>query len=156
MASHGVRKLGLVTGLLMLLFLFLGAIPLLSIELHIVELPAGAGLVRLYTWGVVADGVAVHMFDLAWPSCIYSWMTTGLYMVAIALAVAASTPGSLPGNSKRMFGSAAVICGMQALLHAFIVGFSSFLPSFFLAVGPGFWALVAFACANVASLAKVH
>ncbi|MHA1793527.1 MAG: hypothetical protein ACTSVI_12825 [Promethearchaeota archaeon] len=149
------RKLGAITGFLMIFPLFLGNVGTLS--LHIIQIPTSAtSTIQFFVWGFIDDANnAVNMLTLEWPSCIIAWITTISYMASLAMTIAASTPGSVPKNAKRMFILSAIYCLVHAMVYFFILAFSSIAGEIFNHLGLGFYALISFSIFNFISFAKV-
>ncbi|HME54860.1 MAG TPA: hypothetical protein VKM55_21830 [Candidatus Lokiarchaeia archaeon] len=157
MASHGVRKLGLITGIFMLLFLFIDTLLPASAYSYIAIIPLSGTVPRVfYVWGYVDGTVATNMLSLAWPDCIIAWLTTIFFFFATVMTISACTPGSLSANSKRLFGIASIFCFVHATFYIILIGFSSIASLFFLLIGPGFYLLVIFGVLNIISWVKVQ
>nr|MDO8113421.1 hypothetical protein [Candidatus Sigynarchaeota archaeon] len=154
MASHGVRKLGVITGIFMVLFLFLGTFP--PVDLYILYLPSPGNVLRFYVWGFLEGTTAVNMLTLAWPSCLVAWITTIFFFFGAIMTISASTPGSLSANSKRLFAMAATFCIGHVVFYVMIIAFSSYAASLFLYFGPGFYLLIVCAVSNIISWVKVQ
>ena len=155
MASHGVRKLGLITGIFMLLFLFIDTFLPVSAYAYIAIIPMSPVPRIFYVWGYMDGVLATSMLSLAWPECIIAWLTTIFFLFAAVMTISACTPGSLSANSKRLFGIASVFCFAHATVYIILLGFSSIAPAFFLLVGPGFYLLLLFGILNIISWVKV-
>lgn len=156
MASHGVRKLGLITGIFMLLFLFIDTFLPVSAFLYIAIIPVNNAVTRIfYVWGYTDGVVVTNMLTLAWPDCIITWLTTIFFFFAMVMTISASTPGSLSSNSKRLFGIASIFCFVHAAFYMILIGFSSIASLFFFLVGPGFYLLMTFGILNIISWVKV-
>jgi hypothetical protein len=153
MASHGVRKLGLITGILMMLFLFIDTFLPVSEYSYIAIIPAGIPRI-FYVWGYVDGGVATSMLSLEWPNCIIAWLTTIFFLFAAVMTIAACTPGSISANSKRLFGIAAMFCFVHAAFYIVMISFSTISMLFFLLVGPGFYFLLIFGILDIISWVK--
>ncbi|MBN2154233.1 MAG: hypothetical protein JW839_22450 [Candidatus Lokiarchaeota archaeon] len=155
MASHGVRKLGVITGVFMLLFLFIETF--LPVDLYIAMMPSGAGtLVKFYSWGFVDGTGAVNMLTLPVASGPIAWVTTVFFFAAAIMTIAASTPESISANSKRLFALSTTFCSAHLLLYILMLALSPYSEMFFLLVGPGFYSLLAFVASNVVSWIKVQ
>ena len=155
MANHGTRKLGMITGILMLLLLFIGAIE--NFDTYILQLPtSGTTSLRFYVWGYFNGANYINMFTLQWPECLITWFTTVFFMASAGMTIAASTRGSIPTNSKRMFAISSVFLIIHMSVYLLILFLSSYATVFYLFLGPGFWALVIFTVLNFISLAKVQ
>jgi hypothetical protein len=155
MASHGVRKLGVVTGIFMLVFLFIETF--LPVDLYITMLPSGAGgIIKFYSWGYIEGAAAVNMLTLPLPSAPISWVTTIFFFAAATMTIAASTPESISANSKRLFAISATFCTAHLLVYTLMVALSPLSSSFFFLAGPGFYSLLAFVASNIVSWAKVQ
>ncbi|MHA1681900.1 MAG: hypothetical protein ACTSUE_13255 [Promethearchaeota archaeon] len=151
----GVRKLGAITGIVMIFFIFIGTLG--PVDLYIVALPkSGLEFIKFYTWGYVDGSISINMFTLSWPSCLYTWLTTISFMASVAMTIAASTPGSVPENAKRMFGISTIFTVVHAMFYLMMILFSSLAPTFYLLLGPGFYALVLFSISNIISYVKVE
>ena len=153
MASHGVRKLGLITGIFMLLFLFIDTLLPASAFVYIAVIPTT--IPRLfYVWGYTDGAVATSMLSLTWPNCIIAWLTTIFFLFAAVMTISACTPGSLSANSKRLFGIATMFCFVQAAFYIILIGLSTVASLFFFLVGPGFYILILFGVLNIISWVK--
>jgi hypothetical protein len=154
MASHGIRKLGLITGLLMLAFFFIDRIG--PVDLFIARVPAGTGSVlSFYIWGYTIGSIIVPFFSLTWPSILAMLVTFVPYVFSVALTIAACTPGSVASNSKRMFALASMFCFVQLSVYIFLTAFSSVSSDVLAHFGLGFYAIFLFAILDIISLAKV-
>ena len=154
MASHGIRKLGLVTGLLMLAFFFFDHVG--TIDFFIARVPTGTGSVlSFYIWGYTLDSAIVPFFSLTWPSIMVMLVTFVPYVFSVALTIAACTPGSVASNSKRMFALASLFCFMHLIVYILMLGYSSLSSDFLAYLGLGFYAILLFAVLDIISLAKV-
>ncbi|MHA1371548.1 MAG: hypothetical protein ACTSRA_17745 [Promethearchaeota archaeon] len=162
----GFRKLGIITGILMLILLFFAGYP--PVEFWILRVPStyhwlytGGGLdkealITFYIWGFY-DGSSYHnLLTLKWPSCFVAWLTIILYMAATAFTISASTPGSVVKNAKRFFSLSSAFCFLNIVFYILILVFSSFIQEFYYFLGPGFYALLLFAISNLISLKKVE
>ncbi|MEX2681124.1 MAG: hypothetical protein Q6373_005960 [Candidatus Sigynarchaeota archaeon] len=155
MASHGVRKLGLITGIFMLLFLFIETF--LPVDLYIVAMPSSTGgVVKFYSWGYVDGTMAVNMLTLPIESAPIAWVTTVFFFAAAVMTIAASTPGSISANSKRLFAISATFCSAHVLVYVFMLALSPVAPLFFTLAGPGFYSLLAFVASSIISWVKVQ
>ncbi len=155
MASHGWRKLGLVTGIFMVIYAFFGGFE--SIDLFILSLPLpGSITVRFYPWGFFDGFSYVNMFELQWPSCMVTWLTTIFYLAATAMTLSASTPGSLFLNSKRMFALSGLFCAVHLAVYVTLMAFSSIGGQAVRFIGVGFYFILAFGVSNFISVAKVQ
>jgi hypothetical protein len=155
MASHGVRKLGLITGIFMLVFLFIETF--LPVDLYITMLPTGAGgVIKFYSWGYIEGTTAVNMLTLPMVSAPIAWVTTIFFFAAAMMTIAASTPESISANSKRLFAISATFCTAHVLVYIFMVAFSPLSSLFFVLAGPGLYSLLAFVVSNIISWLKVQ
>ncbi len=155
MASHGVRKLGLITGIFMLVFLFIETF--LPVDLYIAMVPTGMGsVIKFYSWGYVEGTAAVNMLTLPLESAPIAWITTVFFFAAAIMTIAASTPESISANSKRMFAISATFCTAHILVYVFMVAFSSLSALFFFLAGPGFYCLLVFIVSSIISWLKVQ
>ncbi len=155
MASHGVRKLGLITGIFMLVFLFIETF--LPVDLYIAMLPSGMGsVIKFYSWGYIEGTTAVNMLTLPLISAPIAWITTVFFFAAAMMTIGASTPESISANSKRLFAISATFCTAHLLVYIFMLVFSSSAPLFFLLAGPGFYILILFIVSSFISWAKVQ
>jgi hypothetical protein len=155
MASHGIRKLGVITGVFMILFLFIDT--LLRVDLYIAMVPTGlASFVKFYAWGYIDGAVAVNMLMVPLTSAPMAWVTTIFTLFAAIMTIAASTPGSVSANSKRLFGIAATFCVAHVLVYVLFISLSTLSALFFMMVGPGFYILLVFAVSNIISAIKVQ
>jgi hypothetical protein len=155
MASHGIRKLGVITGFFMLVFMFIDTF--LQVDLYIAMVPAGpASFVKFYAWGYMDGAVAVNMLTLPLTSAPMAWVTTIFTLFAAFMTIAASTPGSVSTNSKRLFGIAATFCVAHVLVYVLFISLSTLSATFFLMAGPGFYILLVFAISSIISAIKVQ
>ena len=150
-----VRKLGVVTGILMVILLVFGGIG--PLDFFITKIPIDfTNPMVFYTWGYW-DGIQyINMFTLTWPNCVFTWLTSITFMASVGLTIGASTPGSLPENAKRMFAISAIFCLAHALFYLFMLMFSSFVSIFYLFLGPGFYGLILFFIFNLISAVKAE
>jgi hypothetical protein len=155
MASHGVRKLGVITGIFMLVFLFIETF--LPVDLYIAMLPTGlGGVIKFYSWGYIEGTTAVNMLTLPTASAPIAWVTTIFFFAAAMMTITASTPESISANSKRLFAASATFCISHLLVYILMVALSPLAHLFFFIVGPGFYILLAFIVSSLISLAKVQ
>jgi hypothetical protein len=155
MASHGVRKLGLITGIFMFVFLFIETF--LPVDLYITMLPMiSGGVIKFYAWGYIEGLTAVNMLTLPVTSAPIAWVTTVFFFAAASMTIAASTPESISANSKRLFAISTTFCAAHVMVYIFMVALSPLASLFFILAGPGFYALLVFVALNIVSWVKVQ
>ncbi|MBD3187737.1 hypothetical protein GF325_12955 [Candidatus Bathyarchaeota archaeon] len=150
-----IRKLGAITGALMIVFIIIGSLG--PIDLYISMIPAGIGdSIRFYTWGYTSTAGSVNMLTLQWPSCLIAWITTISYLASTAMTISASTPGNVPKNAKRFFILSAIFTMVHFTIYLLLLVFSTYRGILFSLLGPGFYALVLFSVSNIISFVRVQ